>query len=169
MTEGSDRPRSGLTPRDRGQSVSINYTLSLVIVTMLIAGLFVSMSGFLETERENVTRAELQVLGNRIAADIATVDRLARSTKGDARVVVRTTIPRSVAGSEYEVTITSSSNTLPSDGYTHYDVEIELEAPTVGVTKNVSTRTKFEVVDSDLYGGPFEVVYDGSTIEVKDA
>lgn len=164
MTRDSDRSGPGLPPRDRGQSISINYTLSLIIVTVLIAGLFVAMSGYLETERENVTRAELEVLGNRIAADIATADRLARTTETDARVEVRTTIPRSVAGSEYEVTITSSDPGLNEQ----FNVEIELRAPTVGVSKNVSTRTEIEVDNSNLHGGPFEVVYDGTTIEVKD-
>lgn len=164
MTRPAGRSRSGLPPRDRGQSISINYTMSLIVVTVLISGLFIATNDFLEDERENVTRSELEVLGNRIAADVATTDRLARSTDGDARVEVRTTIPRSVAGSEYEVTITSSS---PAD-IEHYDVEIQLRAPGTRVTKNVTTRTAFAVEDSHLNGGPFEIVYDGSTIEVND-
>lgn len=153
-----------MPPRDRGQSVSINYTLSLVIVTLLISGLFMAMSDFLDNEREHVTRSELEVLGNRIAADIATTDRLARTTRTDAQVEVRTNIPTEVAGSQFGVTITSSS---PA-GIDHYDVEIQLKAPVVGVSKNVSTRTSTEVVGSTLNGGRYEVVYDGSTLEVTD-
>lgn len=159
------RRGDGLPPRlrDRGQSVAINYTFSLIIVALLMSGLFIAMSGFLETERENVTRAEFEVLGNRIAADISTADRLARTTTGDAQVQVRTKIPQMVAGSEYDVTITSSP--APGGGY---DVAIELWASEVSVGKNVSTRTQLEVTSSSLDGGKYVISSDGTTIEVDD-
>lgn len=158
---------SGLPARssDRGQSISINFTLSLVIVTLLMSGLFMSVSGFLDTERERVTRSEFEVLGNRIAADISTVDRLAQTTDGDAEVRVTTKIPARVGGTDYEVTITSSQ--FASTGY--YDVEVQFRAPEVGVSRNVSTRTDFAVVGSKLIGGRYTVVYDGTDIEVNDA
>lgn len=161
----SSRDRSGLAPRrrDRGQSVSINYTLSLIIVTLLMSGLFIAMSDFLDDERERTTRSELTVLGNRIAADIATADRLAR-TSDDGVVEVRTTIPRTVAGSEYDVDIASTQ--VGSTGY--WDVEITLQAPVVSVLRTVQVRTDIEVVDSDVDGGRYVVHFDGSTIEVTD-
>lgn len=153
-----------LPPRqqERGQSIAINYTFSLIIVSVLMSGLFIAMSGFLDNERENVTRSEFDVLGNRIAADIATVDRLALTTSGDADVRVRTEIPPTVAGTEYEVTITST----PVSGA--FEVEIELRAQDVSIVKNVSTRTRLPVTTSTFGGGAFEVSSDGSTIEVDD-
>lgn len=162
----SRRDRSGLSPRrtDRGQSVSINYTVSLVIVTVLMSGLFISMSGFLETEQKRATRSELTVLGNRIAADIATVDRLARTSNGGS-VEVRTTIPRSVAGSEYEVDVSSSQFKGASAAW---NVTITLRGSDVDVSRTVEARTTVEVADSDLNGGPYVVSYDGTTIEVDD-
>ena len=159
------RDRSGLAPRrrDRGQSVSITYTLSLIIVTVLISGLFISMSGFLDSERERVTRSELTVLGNRIAADISTADRLARTTD-DGEVEVRTTIPESVAGSEYDVEISSTQFGTTS----FYDVTVTLQEPETQVTRTVRVRTDFEVVTSRLNGGPYVVHFDGTDIEVTD-
>lgn len=164
MSRGPDR--SGLAPRrsDRGQSISINYTISLVIVTVMMSGLFLSMSGFLEDERERTTRSELTVLGNRIAADIATADRLALTVE-DGRVEVRTTIPRSVAGSEYEVDVTSSGFDGGTDSW---NVTISLRASDTGVSQTVSVRTDHEVVDSDLNGGPYVVTSDGTVVEVDD-
>lgn len=159
----SDGGPSGLPPRDRGQSVAINYTLSLIIVTVLISALFMSMSDFMGDERERVTRSELEVLGNRITADIATTDRLARATDGDARTEIRTDIPPDVAGVDYSVTITSAT---AGSGY--YDVEVQLRAPAVDVNRNVSVRTSTEVSNSRLIGGSYRVVYGGSTIEVKN-
>lgn len=157
-----DRGPSGLPPRDRGQSVAINYTLSLIIVTVLISALFMSMSDYLESEREQVTRSELEVLGNRVTADIATVDRLARTTAGDDRAEIRTGIPQEVAGVSYSLRITST----PTGSY--YDVEVQLRAPEGDVTRNVSVRTETPVTTSTLAGGSYAVVYDGSTIEVDD-
>lgn len=164
MTDSGDRSRSALPPRTRGQSIAINYTMSLIIVTMLISGLFISMSAYLENERENVTHAELEVLGNRIAADISTTDRLAQTTEGDSRAEIHTSIPASVAGSQYEVTITSNS----PPGIDYYNVEIQLRARGTGEAKNVSTRISNEVTGSNLNGGDYVVVYDGTTIEVTD-
>lgn len=155
----------GQSKRDRGQSVSINFTLSLIIVTLLMSGLFISMSGFLDSERERVTRSELDVLGNRIAADISTADRLAQSTSGDAAVSVTTTIPPRVAGSRYQVEITSSQ--FKSSDF--YNVSVNLQAPVVSVNRTVKTRTRSEVVTSTIDGGEYTVAFDGSTLEVTDA
>lgn len=161
------KDRSGLAHRrrDRGQSVSINYTLSLIIITVMMAGLFISMSSFLDDERERVTRSELSVLGNRITADIATADRLASATD-DSSVEVRTTIPPSVAGVDYEVDITSTQYRSTS----YWNVTVTLRGPSVGVEKTVKVRTAHEVVDSSLNGGPYIVRYRGNAdeIEVKD-
>lgn len=160
-----DPDRSGIAPRrrDRGQSVSINYTLSLIIVTVLMSGLFIAMSDYLDDERERTTRSELTVLGNRVAADIATVDRLAQASN-DGTVEVRTTIPRTVAGSEYQVDIASTQ--VGSTSF--WDVEITLQAPVVSVVRTVRVRTDTEVVDSDLNGGRYVVQFDGSSMEVTD-
>lgn len=148
---------------DRGQSVSINYTLSLMIVTLLMAGLFISMGGYLEDERTRATRSELDVLGNRIAADIAAADRLAETSSNDAGAEVRvvTRIPEAVAGTEYYASISSSG------GPDRWTVSIELVAPTVNVERTVTTTTRFEVVDSRLSGGRYRVVYDGAAGEIE--
>jgi hypothetical protein len=155
--------RGALPPRDRGQSISINYTLSLVIVSVMISGLFIAMSGYLDDERAQVTRSEFEVLGNRLAADISTADRVARTTGTGAEVRIRTSIPDSVAGSSYSILVTSSPT-----GSGFHDVEIQFKASQYGVSRNVSTRTKYEVVDGGVRNGPYEVVFTGSTLEVRD-
>jgi hypothetical protein len=151
--------------RDRGQSVSVNYTLSLIIVTVLISALFISMSGFLDDERERVVSAELKVLGNRMAADIATADRLARTTSSPARVEVRTDIPTTVGGSDYRVDV--SATEFQSSGT--WNVTITLRAPDVQVSQTVNVRTETRLVDSEFGSGAYVVVYDGSTMEVTRA
>jgi hypothetical protein len=157
---------AGLPPRDRGQSVTINYTLSLIIVTLLISGLFIAMSGYLETQRERVTRSEFDVLGNRLAADIATTDRLARAGD-DAQVEVRTAIPAAVAGIDYNVDVEST----PFKSSNWHNVTITLRSPRLGVERTLRVRTANEVGDSSLSGGPYEVHYHDSSgeLEVHDA
>jgi hypothetical protein len=157
---------AGLPPRDRGQSVTINYTLSLIIVTLLISGLFIAMSGYLDTQRERVTRSEFDVLGNRLAADIATADRLARAGD-DAQVNVRTSIPAAVAGIDYNVDIESS----PFKSSTWHNVTVTLRSPRLDVERTLHVRTANEVSDSSLSGGAYVVHYHGNSgkLEVHDA
>ena len=62
---------------DRAVSATLGYVLVIGITTILISGLFLAAGGFVENQHERAIRAELEVVGNRLAADIAAVDRLA--------------------------------------------------------------------------------------------
>lgn len=161
------RDRSGLAPRrrDRGQSISVNYTLSLIIVTVLISGLFIAMSGYLDAERERVTRSELSVIGNRLAADIATTDRLANVTT-NGKAEVRTDVPSTIAGADYNYDVGSWS---PGSGVPFYIVELTFKAPDTQVQRTIRVKTAHEVVnDTDINGGRFVVTYTSAsgTLEV---
>lgn len=88
------------TERSRGVTPALTYVLAIGIVTVLISGLLIAGTDFVETERTGVVRSELEVVGERLAADAVTVDRL---TEGGASVSQRTRIPESVADAPYYV------------------------------------------------------------------
>lgn len=148
---------------ERAISVSVNYILSLVIVTMIISGLFIGMNGFVQTERKNTVRSEFDVLSNRLTADLAAADRLAQTTSGPtASVEVYTEIPQQVAGVGYEIEITAT------DAGDYYDVTIRLTSNRFGIERVAEVRTANEVVDTTVSGGPYVITFDGSTLEVDN-
>lgn len=64
---------------DRGMSAALGYILTLSITTILISGLFITAGSVVDTQRQQATTQELTVHGERLAADLMTVDRLART------------------------------------------------------------------------------------------
>jgi hypothetical protein len=92
--------------RSRGVSPALTYVLAIGIVTILISGLLVATTGFVDSERAQVVRDELEIVGERLAADAVAVDRLAvdASVPGE-QVTQRTTVPRRVAGVGYYVAV----------------------------------------------------------------
>lgn len=87
---------------DRAVSVAVSYVLALGITAILISGLLVASSDYLEDERQRATIQELDGLGNRLAAAFTDADRLSRSGGATSLVVER---PSRIAGSDYTVEI----------------------------------------------------------------
>jgi hypothetical protein len=158
----------GLGRDDRAASISLNYTLSLVIMAMLLAGLFMGMNTFLENERRNAVTQESEVLANRMAADVAAVDRLAQTTAGpDPRVSIEVPVPSKVAGIDYVVTVTSTGvNKDGVDPKEYWDVNVSIAARSLEVNETVSLRTDNEVEFAEFGGGNYVVVYGGDSMEV---
>ncbi|MFC7028484.1 hypothetical protein ACFQH8_15745 [Halomicroarcula sp. GCM10025710] len=61
---------------DRAVSTALGYVLTLSIASLLVTGLIIAGSGFVEDRREQVVREELTVIGQQIGADLARADRL---------------------------------------------------------------------------------------------
>ena len=114
--------RDGPGGADRAVSVTVGYVMTLAISTLLLSGLFVAGGSFVETQRERAAQGELTVVGERIAADLGTVDRLAADTAsgGDLTVDRPLTLPDRVSGTGYRIRIAASDTrgtiVLESDG-----------------------------------------------------
>lgn len=154
---------------ERAVSTALNYVLVLSITTVLISGLFIATGDFVADQRERAIESELDVLGNRIAADMAATDRLAQAASGDPIVRLRTQLPERVAETSYRVEIRNGvSDTGP------YDIQIVLSTtdPDVTVTARVKTRT--DVAETTLSGGGFVIEYadhdeDGKELVIRNA
>ena len=133
---------------DRGVSTVVGYVLNIGIATILITGLLISGASLVSDQRERTVRTELDVLGNRLAADLETADRLHRI--GDGEVTVRTALPEQVAGKAYRIDV------LTSDG----TVELRLETRDSSVTRTVPVRNTSGVKSGTVDGG--DLVIDGS-------
>ena len=139
---------------ERGVSPVFGYVLTLGISTVLVSGLLIAASGFVDTQREQTTESELQVIGQQVSADIAAADRLHR-TDGATDVVIESELPESVVGSQYTVFV-RSDNEGPTDTY------LRLRTVRPEVTVEVGIASETTVVDSAVDGGEIEIRVTGA-------
>lgn len=147
---------------DRGVSAVLGYVLTLGIVTLLISGLFFAAGNFVENEHERAVRSELEVVGNRVAADIAAVDRLALAAGSSGEAELLTDLPPRVAGKSYNIAISS----VPATNTVYF---INLTAPDLDVGVEVRVKSSTTVVERTVSGGDLRVVFNGTHVEVQDA
>ncbi len=143
---------------DRAVSVTVNYVLTLAITALLLSGLLVAAGGLVESQSERAIRSELDVLGQHLAADIESADRLATVAEGEsAEVRIGTSLPARVAGRSYRIAVGENELTLRTTD------------PEVSVT--VPFRTTNEVEERTIRGGDLRTEWsdDSGTLEVERA
>lgn len=147
--------------RDRGVSHTLSYALTLGISTLLVVGLLTAGGSFVESQRNGVVDSELEVVGERLAADIATADRLVRMSDGSAHASVRSRLPASVADLSYTVEI------VAADG----NVSVELTTPTLDRTVRTNVANTTAIAPGAVAGGDVRIAYNRTAgrLEVRDA
>lgn len=133
-------------PDDRAQAITLNYTIGLAIGVLLVTGLLIAGGNFVQDQREDAIRTELRVIGQQVAADFATADRLAQSAESNSTVTLRRSMPGTVAGSTYSVELVESEN--PELVLTSADPEVEV---TVGLANESA------VAGTSISGGNIQV------------
>lgn len=140
---------------DRAVSPVFGYVLTLSVATLLVGGLLISASGFIDEQRRNTAESELRVIGQQISADIAAADRLNR-TDGAETIRVGRTIPRTVVGSQYTVSVVDDGG-----GPTSPYLELSTNRPEVTVEVGIASKSTVESgVSAD--GGRVVVVVQGN-------
>lgn len=147
---------------DRAVSAVLGYVMVLGIVTLLISGLFLATGNFVESQHERAVRSEFEVVGNRVAADIAAVDRLALAAGSNGQAELVTDLPVRAAGKSYDISI----STVPSESNVYF---VNLTAHNLDVEVEVRVKSKTPLVDTTVSGGDVRVFYNGSHVEVQDA
>lgn len=143
----------------RGVSTALGYVLNLGVATLLVTILLLSAGTLVEDQRDRATETELNVVGERVVADLAAADRLAR-TNDPSAVRVEADVPVRVAGSYYTVRVNESGSG-----------EVVLDADRSSVEVVVPFETVTAVEASTVDGGDLAVVYDpgNDTLVVTDA
>jgi hypothetical protein len=143
--------------RDRAVSTAVGYVLTLGITTVLVSGLLLAAGGAVDDRREETTRNTLEVVGQRLAANLMSADRLA-ATDGARTVSVTVDLPERIAGSEYSVRVNGSSSTLV------------LDADRTDATRRVSFVASTPVASTTVRGGRLRIVLSpASELEVRSA
>ncbi|MFB6094458.1 MAG: hypothetical protein ABEJ77_05920 [Halanaeroarchaeum sp.] len=137
-------------PDERAVSTVLGYALNLVVATLLVTGLLVAAGSLVADQRERTVRAELEVVGARLAADVETADRLARAAD-DGHVVVRSDLPRQVSGVQYRLRVVEAPS--PAVIATTTDPAVRVRVPIHNVTP---------IAAATLRGGPVRVTWNES-------
>jgi uncharacterized protein YdeI (BOF family) len=155
-----------VTPRradTRAVTVPTDYILLVGITALLASGLIVGTGGFVRDQQTQAVRTGFEVVGNGLANDLTTVDRLADSVGDDGRVAVTTDLPESIAGTTYQVTVESE---VITNGVYSYEIILTSTDPQIQVS--VPFRTSRPVAAETLDGGPVVVSATPDELVVRD-
>ena len=135
-------------------SVTVGYVMTLAVSTLLLSGLFVAGGSFVEGERERAAQGELTVVGERIAADLGTVDRLAANTASRDNLTVdrSLTLPDRVSGTGYRIRVTA--------GDTAGTIALESEQTDATVEVPFRTSDGVAVENTTVDGGNLRIRWD---------
>lgn len=146
---------------DRAVSTPLNYTLSLAIATVLVVGLLFAGGTFVENQRESAVDTELQVIGQRLAADIATADRMVQRGAPPSETNLTTRLPARVAGSTYNIEVQTTGG----------NVTLRLSSTQVDRSVVVPVANRTAVAATTVSDNEVRVRYDADSdqLEVADA
>jgi type II secretory pathway pseudopilin PulG len=152
------------TVTDRGVSTVVSYVLALAIVALLSSALVGGFAPLVTNQQQEAAQSTLSVLGNDLAADLTTADRLVTDGGANLTVAVHTRLPDRVAGSHYEVAIRQ-----PDPGETVYVLVFRTADFETGTRVTVRTRTPVETrTGTDaLAGGALRIRYDQTDDELE--
>ncbi|MFB6167458.1 MAG: hypothetical protein ABEJ43_01270 [Haloferacaceae archaeon] len=145
----------GPTARDRGVSTTVSYVLTLAITAILISGLLVAVTGVVDDRRDQTGRNALNVIGERIAANLMAADRLAETDPEATVVTVR--LPERISERGYSVTIDGGAE----------EIVLTLGGSQTTVTVSFAAEP---VVDATVRGGDLRIVLTpADELEVRSA
>ncbi|ELZ34729.1 DUF7266 family protein [Halorubrum distributum] len=146
------RDRSGGS--DRAVSVTVGYVMTLAVSTLLLSGLFVAGGSFVDTQRERAAQGELTVVGERIAADIGTVDRLVATAESRDNLTVHRplTLPDRVSGTGYRIRIEANG--------TQGTIALKSEQTDATVEVPFRTSETVAVENATVDGGDLRIRWD---------
>jgi hypothetical protein len=132
----------------RGLSTALGYVLTLAVTVILVSGLFVAGGNFVENQREEVIRTELDIVGEQIATHVNAAERLNQSGVGKTNVTIGQRFPPSVVGTTYRIHLEASEQRL----------RLTTDDPNIEVSVPVTTTTT--IADSSATGGQIVIEYD---------
>lgn len=156
-----------MTVDRRGVSPVFGYALTLGIGMLLMVGLVMAAGGHVDSQREQVTESELQVIGGHVAADIAAADRLHR-TAGTTEIQISRDLTYRVVGSTYRIEVKNNSQTA-FDGPTDHYLELTAREGNLNVSVVVGVPSQTRVAETSVGGGPIVVEARGNELVVRNA
>jgi len=130
--------------RERAQSSTIGYVLSIAVATLLIVSLVAGVGTFVENRQEQAIRDQLTVIGERMATQLTATDTLATR---EGTVYVEPGIPDRAVGMNYRVQLDASGE------------QLVLSTADPAVSVRVSVVTTRPLADSTTEGTDIAIRY----------
>lgn len=141
----------------RAVSSTVAYVLALAIAAVLISGLLVAGSTFIDDQRERVIDRELDVIAHHVAFNLEQVDRMVRAGDYPSVVRINQSFQRQVTGATYTVRLVDG--TPPA---------VLVNASDLGLSSRVNVSLHTPVQESSTNGADVTIRYDGTNLEVRD-
>lgn len=156
---------------DRGVSVALSHVLTLGITAILVAGLLMGATAMLDGQSERGAERSLETIGERVASEVASVDRLARAEPESRDVVVELRVdhPSEVSGVTYSIEIQDGNQCSPPEAPLLEGVEkcLILSAPGARTTTRVPVVVKSGIdTGTSVQGGAMTISYDSTSEEI---
>lgn len=164
----------GFADDTRAASIAVTHVLAIGITTILLTGLLISAGQVLDNQQDRAAERELETIGNRISAEIASVDRVA-TPSAEERITMSTKHPSRVSGATYSVRLVDGGTGSECDTSLsgNPDACLLLTSSDIGRTVVVPVHAEdATVVSGTASGGNVRIVYenDGSnpTITIEN-
>lgn len=145
---------------NRAVSSALSYALVVAITLSLTSGLVLGAEALVDEQRETAVRSQLEVVGQRLASTVATVDRMGQ-LDGTSTASITREFPRRIAGAQYRIRVVQ--HPAVADRGTIY-----LDSRDLNVNVSVPVRlSDTTLAETRINGGPLRVVYDPSTDTVR--
>lgn len=149
-SEGSGNPSE-----DRALSATVNYVLALAITSILISGLLIAGSGYMESQRTIAVGNALDVQNEQLADSIGEIDRLAAAMDDpDGEAAIRVNLLDRVIDRSYDIAVVNETET--GDLRHTY----RLEATSGDVERDTLVRTTTPIQETSVRGGSTVIRYD---------
>jgi len=142
---------------ERGVSTVVGYVLNITVALLLVTGLLVATSDYVATQRHQAAETQATVVTERLVNDLATADRLARTSDAD-RVTVAANAPERIVGHGYRVTVTDVGDAAR--------IRLDVRGSSVAVTRTVAVG--LDVQNDSRSGGPLTVAAANGTLAFRD-
>lgn len=144
----------------RGVSPVFAYALTLGIGTILVAGLVIAATGYVDSQRELTAQSELQVFGQQVSADLAAADRLSR-IPAEGETEITRDLPTRAVGSQYSIHL-RNDGAGPTNPY----LELTMQEPDVEVQVGVAIES--DVTEATVSGGTIIISADDGQLVMRN-
>lgn len=139
----------------RALSSTVNYVLALAVTSILVSGLLIAGSGYMESQRTIAVGNALEVQNEQLADSIGEIDRLATAMDDeDGNASIRVALPDRVIDRSYRVAV--ANETDPGDARYTY----RLEATSGDVERSTVVRTTQSIEETTIRGGSVVIRYE---------
>lgn len=147
----------GVVGDERAVSTTVGYVLTLAIGAVLLSGVAIGIGGVLDSQTDRAVRGDLTVVGEGVAANLESADRLARAAEagridddlaaenGSVAVEVAVDLPARVAGIPYTIAVDDDA------------VTVRTSVPNASVSVPHAARVPVE--STSVRGGPIRITY----------